>query len=79
MHLLLAVWDRRLGLGEDLGQKIGKELAGWKIRSLSQTGPERPPPILKLPWYPQAQFCAWTIAGAQYWFLGQTMNERMNE
>lgn len=36
MHLLLAVWEGRLGLGENLGHIIGKELAGWRVWSLSK-------------------------------------------
>lgn len=35
--------------------------------------------ILKSPRNPQAKLSACTIAGAQYWFLGQTMNEGMND
>lgn len=31
MHLLLAVWNRRLSLGEDLGQKSGKSWLSAKF------------------------------------------------
>lgn len=52
MHLLLAVWEGRLGLGEDPGHIIRKELAGWKIWSLSKpysTEKTPPTPHFKVP------------------------------